>query len=240
METINERQKNILRMIVGDYINWARPVGSAWLVRRHKMSCCSATVRHDMVELEKSGYLKQFHTSSGRIPTIVGYRYFIDHLMAAKDLPPRFRRRMSLVLGSLDSTKYSQAVKVLATEVANITDSLVIISMPEDRWYMNGMQYILNRPEFRDGQLTQRMGILLDRIDHIIADLRRQLPDGTYRVYLDDELNYDYTRDLAFAVKKFRDPFGESHIFGSVGPVRMDYQILPKLMDFASKMLEDF
>lgn len=238
--SINDRQKNILRMIVGDYIRHARPVGSANLVKRHKMSCCSATVRNDMAKLEEEGFICQSHSSSGRIPTILGYRYYIDNLMMAKNIPSRFRRRMSMVLHSLDSSKYSQAAKVMAMEVANISESLAIISLPEGRVEMSGMQYVFSRPEFTDSSLIRRMGVLLDRMDGIVFDLRRDLPEDTFRFYLDNELEYDFTREIAFAVKKFRDPFGESHIFGLVGPVRMDYRILPDLMNFASKMLEDF
>ena len=227
-------------MIVGDYIKIAKPIGSAWLVKRHKMGCCSATVRNDMSILEEAGLINQPHFSSGRVPTASGYRYYIDHLMKTRSISPRFRRRMSLVIKDLGSSRYSEAVKVLASEVANITGGLTIVSLPEGRLMVRGMQNILSHPEFRDELLIKRIGVLYDRLDFVVDDLREKLHEGGFGVYLGKDLDYEFVDDIALVFRKFRDPFGENHLFGTVGPLRMDYSILPELMDFASKTLEDF
>lgn len=240
MDSMNERQKSVLRMLVGDYIKTARPVGSAWLVKRHKMGCCSATVRNDMSFLEQLGFIGQSHFSAGRVPTAAGYRYYIDNLMTTREIPSRFRRRVVLMLKSLDAKKYSRVARTLAAEIASVTGNLTMISMPPDRLEMSGMQYFLCRPEFRDEKLMRRTGLLLDRIGELVFDLRGKLPENSFRVYIDEELNYEFMREMAVVVRKFRDPFGESHVLGMVGPVRMDYSILPDIMDFAATTLEGF
>ncbi|MBU0648311.1 hypothetical protein KJ855_03980 [Patescibacteria group bacterium] len=240
MESLNSRQQSILRMIVSDYVKSVRPIGSAWLVKRHKMGCCSATVRNDMTLLEDIGLICQPHSSSGRIPTVRGYRYFIDNLMSVKNLPPRFRRRISVLLDSMDSAKYSHAVKVLACEVAGFTGNLTVVSMPEGRIQMTGIEHFLRHPEFKKEEQINRVGILLDRMDQVLFDLRNDLPEGGYRVYLDQDMDFDFTGEMAIVLKKFRDPFGEKHVFGTVGPVRMDYAMLPEVMDYAVKCLEEF
>src|SRR5678816_3376598 len=70
---LDDRKAAILRAVVEEYIDTAQPVGSAHVVR-------SAAVRNDMAALEQEGYLRQPHTSAGRIPTEKGYRFFVDHL----------------------------------------------------------------------------------------------------------------------------------------------------------------
>lgn len=81
---LNTRQKDILKEIVEDYIKTARPVGSQSLCKKFK--CSSATIRNDMNELENLGYLEKMHISSGRIPSEIGYRYYVDNLMEAKKI----------------------------------------------------------------------------------------------------------------------------------------------------------
>ena len=77
---LDDRKAAILRAIVEEYIDTAQPVGSAHVVRSAAVSVSSATVRNDMATLEQEGYLRQPHTSAGRIPTEKGYRFFVDNL----------------------------------------------------------------------------------------------------------------------------------------------------------------
>jgi heat-inducible transcriptional repressor len=75
---LDERKAAILRAVVEEYIDTAQPVGSAHVVRAPGVQVSSATVRNDMASLEQEGYLRQPHTSAGRIPTEKGYRFFVD------------------------------------------------------------------------------------------------------------------------------------------------------------------
>jgi heat-inducible transcriptional repressor len=77
---LDERKAAILRAVVEEYIDTAQPVGSAHVMRAPGVRVSSATVRNDMANLEQEGYLRQPHTSAGRIPTEKGYRFFVDHL----------------------------------------------------------------------------------------------------------------------------------------------------------------
>ena len=81
---MNNRQNELLKLIVETYINTIRPVGSKSLVK--KLKCSSATIRNDMAFLESLGYLEKTHTSSGRIPSEAGYKYYVDNLMQPKEL----------------------------------------------------------------------------------------------------------------------------------------------------------
>ena len=85
---LNERQAAILEAVVTEYIGSAEPVGSSHVANAPGVQVSSATVRSEMVALERDGYLVQPHTSAGRIPTDKGYRFFVDHLTQPGVLGP--------------------------------------------------------------------------------------------------------------------------------------------------------
>jgi heat-inducible transcriptional repressor len=91
MSELTERQKTLLLVIIRDYIDAAQPVGSKRLVERYRLDFSSATIRHEMAELTEMGYLRQPHTSAGRVPTEEGYRCFVRALMNQAQLPESVR-----------------------------------------------------------------------------------------------------------------------------------------------------
>ncbi len=92
MNNLTERQKLILALIIRDYIEAAQPIGSRYLVENYNLNVSSATVRNDMLALSETGYLRQPHTSAGRIPTEEGYRFFVRQLMGHTELPSTTKR----------------------------------------------------------------------------------------------------------------------------------------------------
>ena len=118
---LTERQRAILRLVVQEYVASGRPVGSKTLVDRHSVGYSSATIRHEMADLEAAGYVQHLHTSGGRVPTDAGYRYFVHHLLGNVELPSneqimirhqfrffidgRYRRARRMPLSTLTSKK---------------------------------------------------------------------------------------------------------------------------------------
>ena len=92
MKDLSERQRLILALVIRDYIETAQPVGSVNLVERWGLDFSSATVRNEMVALTDLGYLRQPHTSAGRVPSEEGYRYFVRQLMGHTELPAPTQR----------------------------------------------------------------------------------------------------------------------------------------------------
>ena len=92
---LNVRRAAILEAVVSQYIGTAEPVGSSHVASAPGVQVSSATVRSEMVALEREGYLVQPHTSAGRIPTDKGYRFFVDHLTTPGVLGPVQRRQVS-------------------------------------------------------------------------------------------------------------------------------------------------
>ena len=83
---LNARERQVLHAVVHSYITMAEPVGSRALVKRFGLDVSPATVRNVMADLEEAGYLKQVHTSSGRVPTDAGYLYYVNYLMRVQKL----------------------------------------------------------------------------------------------------------------------------------------------------------
>ncbi len=105
---LNVRHQGVLRAIVHDYIRTAEPVGSRTISRKHDFALSPASIRMIMADLEDAGYVTQTHTSSGRVPTDKGYRFFVDSLMD----------RASLTRAEVE--KIEQHVGPAATEVDDL------------------------------------------------------------------------------------------------------------------------
>ncbi|MFN3492228.1 MAG: HrcA family transcriptional regulator, partial [Anaerolineales bacterium] len=95
MTNLTERQKTLLLLLIKDYIETAQPVGSKRLAERYHLNFSTATIRSEMAELTELGYLRQPHTSAGRVPTEEGYRYFVSEMMHSAELPESVQRTIS-------------------------------------------------------------------------------------------------------------------------------------------------
>lgn len=95
MPNLTERQKTLLILIVRDYIESAQPIGSKRLAEHYNISFSSATIRNEMAALTEMGYLRQPHTSAGRVPTEEGYRFFVSQMMHQAELPDTVQRTIS-------------------------------------------------------------------------------------------------------------------------------------------------
>ena len=127
-----ERQRELLRAVIREYIATAEPVASGALVRRYGLGISSATVRSELAALEDLGLLTHPHTSAGRVPTDLGYRYFIESLMPRPSLLPdeqvtvshQFQQAMS------DSAEW---LRLAASTLARLTTEAAIVTQPATR-----------------------------------------------------------------------------------------------------------
>src|SRR6266545_4329964 len=94
------RRGKVLRAIVVEHIRTAEPVGSGAVASRYRLGVSSATIRNEMSRLEELGYLRQPHTSAGRVPTDSGYRYYVDTLPGRSDLREAQRQAIARFFGA--------------------------------------------------------------------------------------------------------------------------------------------
>lgn len=130
MTPLSLRKQQILRALVEEYIYTATPVASETLVRKYRVNFSSATVRHELAGLEEAHLIYQPHTSAGRIPTDLGYRYFVEHLMQESALALEeqrlIRHQFYQVQDQLD-----QWVRLTASVMARLLHSAAVMSTPQ-------------------------------------------------------------------------------------------------------------
>jgi heat-inducible transcriptional repressor len=125
---VEQRKQSILKAVVNEFTVTAVPVGSQALVSRHFVNLSPATVRNELSELVDLGYLIQPHTSAGRMPTDLGYRYFVDFLM---DLAPVPREIDSYIEGELSVVGDTQVlVEKVANVIAYVTQNAAVVTAP--------------------------------------------------------------------------------------------------------------
>ncbi|MGH9269410.1 MAG: HrcA family transcriptional regulator [Acidimicrobiales bacterium] len=139
---LDDRKATILRAVVEDYIETAQPVGSARISRAPGVDVSSATIRNDMAQLERDGYLVQPHTSAGRIPTDKGYRFFVDHLAPDGRLGPGQRERIqdffNRTHGALERMLHETSCLL-----SNLTDYAgVVVGPPHEAALVRGLQLV--------------------------------------------------------------------------------------------------
>ena len=121
---ISEREKNILKIIVEEYIKTAKPVSSSHICK--KLKCSSATIRNEMVYLENQGYLEKNHFASGRIPSEHGYKYYVDYLMEPKQMTGEDMLKLQTIFSN-QSLALSDTIKKSIEIISEITNYTTIV-----------------------------------------------------------------------------------------------------------------
>ena len=131
-ESLTDRQEKILGLVVRNYISSGQPVGSKTLVNQYDLDVSSATVRNELALLDEMGFLVQLHTSAGRIPTEVGYRYFVQKLLGEFRLPVHERQmiRHQFHQARLD---LDQWMRLAAAILARTSLSASFVTAPRPR-----------------------------------------------------------------------------------------------------------
>ena len=124
---LSERKKTILYSIIKTYLETGEPVGSRTISKYTDLNLSSATIRNEMSDLEEMGYIFQPHTSSGRIPTDKGYRFYVDNLMSEKER--EIQEKEDLIIEKAD--KLEEVLKQAAKLLAANTNYTALVSTPE-------------------------------------------------------------------------------------------------------------
>ncbi len=210
--------------VIEAYVRTARPVASQELVRDFDFGLSPATLRNELLELDEQGYVEQPHTSSGRIPTDLGYRFFVDHLLPDDALLAREREPIRAAFGIDGEEDFTKA---LSRAVSRASGMFTAAGLAEDStFYETGFSEILREPEFEDRLQIRAFGRLADMMDE---EIRRML--GTVigagvhaRIFIGRENPWKEARDYAMALSLWQHPRGFRGFVVMVGPKRTDYQ----------------
>ncbi len=234
---LTERQKNLLRSVIEKYIETAEPVGSETVEKESSLGVSPATIRNEMVKLTSLGYLKQPHTSAGRVPTSAGMKFFVDQLMEEKTLSLKDEVAIKEEL-SEPNEPFEKLLRHTARVLADQTRSLAIATDDEGDIYSAGMANILDMPEFYDIDITRAVLSMLDRTDLFAPILSQLSREEQLRILFGEELGIPYLEPCGFVVVRYQMPT-HSGILGIIGPSRLNYPtIIPTLKYFAQLLSE--
>ncbi len=178
-EDLDKRKKRILQAIIEEYINTAEPVSSGNLVKM--LDCSSATIRNDMAELEKIGYIEKPHTSAGRVPSQKGYRYYVDELIHEDKLTKKeielIRDRLETKVNSLE-----ELTKIATTTLSEITHYTTIAVSPDVQTHeIIDIKFILLGTRVLMAVIMTDSGIIRESIIKFDEDIdQSQVEDLTY------------------------------------------------------------
>ena len=238
---MTERQKQLLSAIVEQYAEVASPVGSSLLAKAFNVS--SATIRAEMAELEREGYIMQPHTSAGRVPTDKGYRFYVNRLNEES-------QELAMIEGQ-QAAQPGRAVKALSSRVQhgglpdrtirNAVDTLVELTHNlglatiGQQLYMSGLSNLFGQPEFIQAGQVQQVAQLLDNLE---PWLREAAPNEPLSVYIGRENPIGRSAGCTLIVSRFRSPFSDRSYIGVLGPTRQNYRETMALVRHAGEELE--
>ncbi|MDP3988219.1 MAG: hypothetical protein Q8P80_03690 [Candidatus Levybacteria bacterium] len=221
MNDLTRRQVEILKTLIEEYIETAEPVGSETLEKKHSVSASPATIRNEMVKLTNLGYLKKTHTSSGRVPTAVGMKFYVKQLMREKELSVAEEVSMKEKLWDYRE-KEQQFLKQITRSLADKTKTLAIAVTDEGDIYSSGSANILDMPEFVDIDITKTLLSTLDELDYF-RDLFSSITDEEdIHILLGDDLP-KLPASYGFVYSRYETPLHMGGEIGVLGPVRLNY-----------------
>lgn len=234
---MTERQIKLLGVIIEQYAEIAAPVGSVTLAKLFNVS--SATIRSEMARLEDLGYIKQPHTSAGRIPSDAGYRFYVNQLNEAREHTiPQLNDRSTKAIDARVATHGDQtdrAIRSAVDSLAELTHNLGIATIG-GQLYMSGMGNLFSQPEFSSSRHVQQIARLLDNLEPWLLEAA---PNEPLNVYIGAENPIGKSSEASLIVSRFRSPYSDKSYIGVLGPTRQDYAKVMRLVRHTGAMLEE-
>ncbi|MBP9985852.1 transcriptional regulator [Candidatus Saccharibacteria bacterium] len=236
---MTERQIAILAAIIEQYAEVAVPVGSVTLAKLFNVS--SATIRSEMARLEEMGLLMQPHSSSGRVPTDAGYRFYVNGITETPEsqntlhLPAKSTRVLEARIQPQLSGRADKAIRSAVDVLVELTQNLGLATIG-DELYINGMGNLFSQPEFLEGRQAQSVASLLDNLE---PWLREAAPNEPLNVFIGSENPIGKTSGASLIVSRFCSPYSDRSYIGVLGPTRQSYEKVMRLVRHAGKMLEE-
>ena len=230
---MTERQKQILSSIVEQYAEVASPVGSSLLAKVFGVS--SATIRAEMAELERMGFIHQPHTSAGRVPTDKGYRFYVNGLVESPQELSEGRAQKALAARVQQAGQPERMIRNAVDTLVELTHNLGLATIG-NQLYISGLSNLFGQPEFIGGNQVQQVARLLDNLE---PWLREAAPNEPLSVYIGQENPIGRTAGVTLIISRFRSPFSDRSYIGTLGPTRQQYRDVMTLVQRAGQELEE-
>lgn len=231
---LSSRQEALLDTIIAEYTASAKPVSSGQLAELEWHHVSPATVRNDMAVLEEAGYLHQPHTSAGRIPTELAWRWYVKRVMPDTQIGKREREHLDAVARTQGDTE-QEMLRKLAKALAGIIEEAVIIAFDKTDTYYTGLANLFHQPEFEDINVLQNLSKVVDQLDEVMAGMYGRVGN---------DVSVLVGRDNPFSVScgvvlgRYTMPDKTTGVIAFLGPIRQDYNEHRAILRYTQALLQ--
>jgi transcriptional regulator of heat shock response len=230
------RQRQLLAAIIQEFIETAEAVGSNSLYDKYKFKVSPATIRNEMAELVREGYLDKPHSSSGRVPTALGLRYFIQELLDEMLEPDvvtqeQIKQQMHAARFSKEELLRS-AMRFLVQYSGNAAVSLI-----NKEVYYAGLAEMLNIPELQQIENLRSLLLVLEDYSILSKIFNQSHSEGEVKVLIGEESGLDIFQPYAIVFSELRLHGGKFGYIAVIGPNRMDYRRVIPAVKFVANTI---
>ncbi|BFT94567.1 MAG: hypothetical protein MNSN_07500 [Minisyncoccus archaeiphilus] len=235
---ITERQGEILKTLIKEYIKTAEPVSSGFLASKYDFGLCSSAIRIEMQNLIQLGYLEQPHTSAGRIPTDKAYRFFVNAMV--EEVERSKEKKIEKMIEDIMMKEIEDTFRFTATLtkiLSQASSSFIIIHHPgKDVSWKSGLDEIVKIPEFSNQSFVSEFLCLVDDLEDKIEELE---PSQEIKIYIGEEIPVHKMHNISIICSEMEyNDDGRINI-ALVGPRRMNYVKNVSLIKNLNKILRD-
>lgn len=238
---LTARQTSLLKTIIDEYIKTADAVGSENLDKKYNLGVSPATIRNEMALLTKSGYLKQPHTSSGRVPTPRAMKFYIDQLMEEKQMSlvdeVKTKEEVWDSRGRIDDLM-DEATRALANKTRSLAVGALKDSKKKDKFWQAGHSYVFNNPEYAEMSACQNLFSLfeeVDKLDRLFFGFESTSP---LDVLFGEELGWKELMPAGIVSTHFT-VHGQPGALGVIGPARADYSTVIPILRYFGGLIQE-
>lgn len=234
---ISDRQREILRAIIEEYIHTAQPVGSVELVERKNLPISGATVRNIMSDLVRKGYLKMEHVSAGRKPTELAYRLYIAELMPPAEVSVLDEVSIKEKIWN-DRYELERLLCTLASALSEATNCLSLAMTDDGYMVSSGGSIILDEEEFLELDIARSLFRLIDDYELALSLFEKYPVGDGVTVLIGRELGLAHLEPVSVVFTKAK-LGGKTCYVAVIGPDRIEYSRVIPIMKYTSSLLED-
>ena len=230
------RQKQLLSAIIEEFITTAHAVGSLSLQESHGFRVSPATIRNEMKSLVDEGYLSKPHSSSGRVPTTMGLRYFLQELMGVMKEPDVITQEEVKQLLHTSRFNKEELLRTALKFLVSHSNNAAVALIDKDIYYA-GLSEMLNIPELQQIDSLRSLLMLMEDYVTLASLFRRNQGDSEVKVLIGEESGLDIFQPYAVVFAELKLHGGRTGYIAVVGPNRMDYRKIIPAVGFTARTI---
>jgi len=231
---LSTRQEHLLDTIITEYTVSAKPVSSGQLAELERLDVSPATVRNDMAVLEETGYLHQPHTSAGRIPTEMAWRWFVQRVVPETQIGKRERDHLTSVARAHRDSE-QEMLRKLAKALAEIIEEAVIVAFDKTDTYYTGLSNLFQQPEFEDINILQNLSKVVDHLDEVMAGMYGRIGNDVSVLVGRDN---PFSSSCGTLLGRYSMAKNSTGVIAFLGPMRQDYGEHMAILRYTQSLLQ--